>query len=117
MILLDHSIRPDREAGSKRRFIMTDYGTVNFNGKTLTLTQGAYCDNYGTQGNVRYYASAVDADGNKYIVAWDTTEQWQQWQKEYANHDNDYDYIAGLEDESNACDWDNPIEVRSAILF
>lgn len=43
------------------------------NGLTVTLTDDATMDNYGTDGEVRYYASAVDAAGNEYRVAWDTT--------------------------------------------
>ena len=55
-----------------------DYGTVTFNGVLYTLTQDAYCDNYGTDGGVRYYAHATDAAGNKYRVAWDTTIEWDE---------------------------------------
>lgn len=86
-----------------------DYGTVTFNGKVFALTQDAYFDNYGTDGGVRYYASAVDTDGNKYLVAWGTTEKWNEAQQEYK--------VTGevngcIEDESNACDWDNPVSVE-----
>lgn len=85
-----------------------DYGTVEFKGATYTLTQDAYCDNYGTDGAVRYYASAVDANGNKYLVAWDTTETWNEAQELYKATGEVSGYI---EDESNACDWDSPTAV------
>jgi hypothetical protein len=96
-----------------------DYGTVNFKGKTYTLTQQASAENYGTNGGVRYYASAVDANGNKHIVIWDTTPEWDAAQAEaekvarrYAPQSApEYEYPAILGDESNACDWDNPAEV------
>ena len=76
-----------------------DFGTVAWNGNTLRLQQQAYCDNYGTDGAVRYYAHAIDENGNCYRVAWDTTAAWDAREPEEAN------------DESDACDWDNPVEI------
>lgn len=76
-----------------------DYGTVHFEGKELTITQAAYCDNYSTDGAVRYYATATDSAGNSYQVAWETTQEWNSGEVD-------------TEDESNSCDWDNPIEVK-----
>ena len=72
-----------------------DYGTVNFEGKELTVTQAAYVNNDGTE----YHATAVDTEGKKYIVTWKTTEGWNNGEVD-------------TEDESNACNWDNPIEVK-----
>jgi hypothetical protein len=87
-----------------------NYGTVNFNGTAYTLTQDAYPENYGTDGAVRYYAAAVDADGNKYLVTWETTEVWDKAQESYKVTGEVNGYI---EDENNACDWDNPISVTA----
>jgi len=101
------------------------YGTVVFGGKTYILTQQAYCDSYGTDGGVRYYAHAVatdDTDDNEYKVIWDTTEEWDNHQAggdiHPAEQDDKGDVIAPnemtcsfCEDESNACDWDKPVEV------
>jgi hypothetical protein len=84
------------------------YGTVEFGGRIYILTQQAYCDNYGTDGGVRYYAHAVaknDADTNKYKVVWATTDEWD-------NHQKNDETCSFCEDESNACNWDNPIDVR-----
>jgi hypothetical protein len=72
-----------------------DFGNVDFEGITYTLTQDAYCDNYGTDGGVRYYAHAVDGAGNKYLLAWDTTQAWMD--------------AEDCDDESNACDWSSPV--------
>jgi hypothetical protein len=74
-----------------------DYGSVQYNGQTLAMTQYAYCDNYGTYGAVRYYAQAKDADGNVYRVAWDTTAEWDALEPEDRT------------DESDACDWSAPV--------
>lgn len=74
---------------------MSDYGKVTFNGKDYTLTQQPYVDGY--DNNVRYYASAVDANGEEYKVAW----------KVKSNID-----INEIEDESDACDWDKPVDVK-----
>ena len=74
----------------------TQNGTATFDGVVYALCQQAYIDNYGTDGGVRYYATAIDADGNKYKVTWETIE---------------YDDGHVSDDESDACDWDNPISV------
>ena len=67
------------------------FGTVNHNGKTLTLTQNAFLDCDGSNTGERYYsAGAVDADGNEYKVRWEI----------YAGFDG--------EDEGDACNWDKP---------
>lgn len=96
-----------------------DYGTVNFGGKTYTLTQDAYAENYGMDGSVRYYASATDEQGLKYLVVWGTTPEWDAAQAEARRVDQqyephaapDYEYPQILEDETNACDWDHPVAV------
>lgn len=104
---------------------MKDYGTVDYNGKTYTLTQEAYVDNYGTKGAVRYYAHAIDEAGNEYIIAWDTTEAWDlateraKLDAESYLDEADAERLAELldlvlpdvSDESNACDWGNPVRV------
>lgn len=85
-----------------------DYGTVIFNGKEYVITQAAYPVNYGTDGDVRYEAAAV-SDGKDYIVVWATTPEWREATRLY----NETGEISGFyQDESNACDWYSPIEVR-----
>jgi len=78
-------------------------GDITWEGKTIHLTEDAYADNYHGYGDVvvRYYAHGVDDSGTKYLVAWDTTEEWD------AKDPEDFDG-----DAENACDWDNPVEVR-----
>lgn len=78
-----------------------EYGAVSYEGKTLALTQQAYASNYGTFGGVVYKAHAIDEEGNVYTVTWQTTEEW----------DNAEPDSAIFNDESNACDWDNPYDV------
>ena len=108
---------------------------VKFQGKTYTLTQEAEATNYGTYGEVRYCAVATDDKGNQYEVIWETKELWDlavelaklEAQKESMEQHNEQlnseeaQRLAELseqvnssycEDESNACDWDNPIEVK-----
>lgn len=101
--------------------MVTDFGTVDFEGKTYTLTQEAYVDNYGTRGGVRYYAYAADAEGNEYLVAWDTTPEWDAAQAEADAISQEYApasaplglYPSLLDDESDACDWTRPVEVTA----
>ena len=65
----------------------TNSTIVNFKNIELRTTQDPYLDNNA------YRAHAVDAFSNEYIVTW-----------EIINHDTT--------DESEACDWDNPVLVR-----
>lgn len=68
--------------------------TFNHNGKTITLIQDAYAD--GGIDHTYYTAAAEDADGNQYQVNWTITHP-------------DFE---SLEDESEACDWDNPSSIE-----
>lgn len=91
------------------------YGTVDHGGAALALTQQAYCENYGTDGGVRYYASAVDIEGNEYRVSWDTTQAWDaataaaKVSLAESGELGNEEYL--LQDESNACDWDSPADI------
>lgn len=83
------------------------YGTVEHNGQALALTQQAYINNHGTDGGVRYYAKAIDAEGGEYLVAWDTTAAWDA---RCATAEETGD---ALDDESDACDWDAPAAITA----
>ena len=85
------------------------FGTVTFDGDEYALTQQAYIDNCGS--GVRYYATAIDLRGNYYRVAWDTTQAWDDAQEEYREREEPH-LLSLLEDESQACDWDCPVEVK-----
>jgi hypothetical protein len=65
-------------------------GDVTYTGITVHLTQQAYSNNYGTDGDVRYYAKGVDDEGNEYMVTWET-----------------YDNAGEIENEDEMCDWDD----------
>lgn len=66
--------------------LIAQFGTVSFEGKTLALTQQAYCSNHPDVAT--YQALAVDEAGDEYTVVWDCVEGWM-----------------GKEDESECCDW------------
>jgi len=108
---------------------------ANVKFEDLTLLQDAYINNYGTNGGVRYCAVAKDDDGNEYEVIWDTTPAWdmacelaklEAWKEQCEDHNDDFseedaERLAELsekvnsslcDDESNACDWDNPTEIN-----
>lgn len=96
-----------------------DYGTVTYEGKTYTLAQQAYADNYGTDGGVAYYASAIDAEGNGYRVTWHLTPEYEaaaaRVQAAYSDgNEPDGRDLSLVEDESNACDWETPYDVSEA---
>lgn len=103
-----------------------DFGTVRFEGKEYTLTEDAYCDNYGSNGDVRYYAHAVDASGNECLVTWETAEKWNLAQELFKLEAKDEVSVedkarfeelstmtlVSIDDEANACDWDTPYSVE-----
>lgn len=68
--------------------------SVIFNCKEYALIQDAYVT--GALNDPYYEASAIDEQGNEYMVIWEIL---------------DLENFAELEDESNACDWDNPSEI------
>jgi hypothetical protein len=63
-----------------------DHGTVEHDGKTLTLQQQPYCDLH--DGVPTYMASCVDEDGNDYKAYWEITDD-------------------ETENEDECCDWDD----------
>lgn len=79
------------------------FGDIIHHGVVIHLTQQAFCDNYGTDGQVAYYAHGQDDAGNDYKVIWQTTAAWDAAQAA-ATPD---EYSSLLDDESNACDWDS----------
>jgi hypothetical protein len=72
-----------------------NYGSVTFDGKTYNLTQDAYINNY--LDRACYFASATGDDGETYRVRWEIRDEFEQMSND---------------DESEACDWDNPADVR-----
>lgn len=63
--------------------------------------------NYNTDGGVQYTATGKDNKGNRYLITWNTTEEWNN-----AQIDDEGDPVdSWREDESYACDWDNPESV------
>ncbi len=69
-----------------------DYGTVEFNGKVLKITQQPYFD--GTHHDQYFRANAEDEDGNEYQVIWDVKDEYLELDED----DNSFD-------ESDMCDW------------
>lgn len=92
-----------------------DFGNIEYNGVTITLTEQAYASNYGTDGDVRYYAAGVDDKDNKYQVSWELTPEWQEQQERHRTerHGDTYDGVECdcNDDESTACNWDAPSAV------
>lgn len=105
--------------------------TIEHGNKELVLTEEAFPNNYGTNGEVRYHANAIDADGNEYRVVWETTVEWDlcselaqlELKENYGDISNeekermDELIISGysseyIEDESNACDWSEPYDIE-----
>ncbi|WP_232239208.1 hypothetical protein [Paenibacillus sp. FSL M8-0142] len=65
--------------------------TYTIDGKEITLTQDAYIDGLPGERPI-YKAHGTDAQGNEYIVTWNVVDGWEN-----------------IEDESEMCDWENPI--------
>lgn len=111
-----------------------EYGEVEFEGKKYALTENAYGDNYMVD-QFRYFAHAIDEQGNRYRVMWETTYAWDisreydmlehnlEMQPDPYERERIKERLAELEeeikevgyinaDEHWACDWDNPVEVE-----
>ena len=91
-----------KDMNTTKQSNMSDHGTVAHGDKTLVLTQDAYptSGSFPVPGGATYTgdwyeAHAVDAGGTDYRVIW-----------------TDVDYET--EDESEACDWDDPDYVFEA---
>ena len=69
-----------------------DYGTVEFDGKVLKITQQPFFD--GTHDDQYYRASAEDEDGIEYQVIWDVKDEYLELEED----NNSFD-------ESDMCDW------------
>lgn len=98
--------------------------TILFKGKKYTLISDAQAENYGTTGEVRYYARAIDDEGDEYLVCWQTTVEWENanrfallssrleelTEKEHNEYCELYEIpLCSIDDESNACKWEYPI--------
>lgn len=76
-------------------------------GIIVRLIEDAYCVN-----NNSYEARAEDDNGNHYIVRWVTVDGWEDHVYNWDTGQCAVDGCLGsCEDESNACDWDSPIEI------
>jgi hypothetical protein len=99
----------DWAVGQSDKLDSSKYGTINYDGKTYILTEQAYLENY--QGETAYFAHAKDSDGNDYKVVWMTCTAWEEASAKYNKTGKDEDYDSILDDESNACIWDEPYDV------
>ena len=82
------------------------WGYVKMNdGTELALTESPVPENYGTNGLVRYYCPAESEDGRKFMVAWDTCEQW-----------NLSEELANIEQEASWRELDSDEKERKAEL-
>lgn len=91
---------------------MKNYGTVTYEGKEYRLMQYPYIA--GAIENPHYLANAINSEGKEYEVEWelnkDTKEAYNEIeiQKELGEIPN----YSLVEDESSACDWDTPVDVK-----
>lgn len=91
---------------------MKNYGTLTHKEKEYTLIQQPYIG--GINEEPYYLANAIDSKGNEYEVEWElneyTREKYVELERQIeAREVPNYSLV---EDESNACDWDNPIDIR-----
>lgn len=85
-----------------------NFGTIKWGAVNITIDTQPEIGNYGTDSDVRYYASGSDAHGNEYAI------EWEYLLTDHIMGEDGHcilDTCGGYcEDESNACDWDNPIK-------
>ncbi len=83
----------------------TNNGSVVYNGENIYLQQQAYCLNDGV-----YAACGKDVAGNVYEIRWNTTIAWDDACEAFKKGDETQESF--VEEESNACDWDNPYSIE-----
>ena len=97
---------------------MTNYGTVTYEGKEYALIQQAYIGGVGIEEwrseEVYYLANAIDSEGNEYEIEWELNEYTKEVYNEIERQRKagEIPNYSLVEDESTACDWDRPVDVR-----
>lgn len=88
---------------------MKNYGTITYKGKEYTLMQQPYIA--GINEEPYYLANAIDNKGNEYEVEWELNEYTREMydETERQRELGEIPNYSLVEDESNACDWDNPV--------
>ncbi|MEG0999370.1 MAG: hypothetical protein RSC99_08830 [Clostridiales bacterium] len=86
-------------------------GSITVNGKEYILEMDAEWSYDDIWGDPVYSAYAKDAEGNRFVVYWETTKEWNELTEKYRKGENVSEIEVWLEDESNACDWDNVYEI------
>lgn len=72
---------------------------INYMGRSYELVQDAYIIKHDSIDKEMYMAHVIDEFDNDFIMMWNTSEYWNSLEPE------------DREDESIACDWDNPVSV------
>lgn len=91
---------------------MTNHRTITYKGKEYILTQQPYI--MGINEEPYYVASVIDSEGKEYDMEWDLNEDTREAyneiekQRELGETPN----YSLVEDESTACDWDTPVDVK-----
>ncbi len=85
------------------------FGSVQYEGRKYVLTRAAYCDDP-LDGPFFFRSNAICPDDNpdddiRYEITWETTEAFEELLRECSESG---DWL----DEGDACDWDNPYNVR-----
>ncbi len=76
-----------------------DHGTTECDGVTYQVTTQPECGNYGTDGDIAWYADGADPEGRPVRITWVPTA-------EYLESDQT--------DDGEACDWDHAESVVKA---
>ena len=77
-------------------------------GTLVYLTQDAYIG----ETDETYHATGIDANDNKYIITWATYDSWRGHKVKDNGDCCKCDGPCNNIDESDACDWDDPIRVK-----
>ena len=94
-------------------------GFVIDRGVVVYLTQQAYYGHDNMQGGSlpAYFANGVDVDGNEYQVVWHLAADYDAAydrvnEATLIGEPPEHEDITFLEDETLACDWENPYRVE-----
>lgn len=112
------------EKNEFERLVKESEATCNYvdvDGKRYYINGVAYADN-DQYGDIVYRANAYTGEFDElqcYRITWELTEEYKEYSRlheEYVKEndgDTNSEWVGYIEDESNCCDWDNPICIEA----
>lgn len=90
---IENEVFRKEEAAERLSNVPDTASTIYFESKPYVTTQEPFID--GPANALFYKANGLDQEGNEVLLIWDVVDEWET-----------------IEDQSDMCDWENPMEVK-----